>query len=124
MVKTDGRRLSASGRSRRPRLGERAFPLAQEMSEDHATHAPAARNAAPDQEAHEPTLMGPALLVLTLVLIFLLAPFAQEMGEKQATQAPATRDAARDQEAHEPTLVGPALLVLTLVVIFLLAPFA
>ena len=82
--------------SRRPRLGERAFPLAQEMSEDHATHAPAARDAARDQEAHEPTLVGPALLVLTLVLVFLLAPFAQEMGEKQAAQAPAARDAAAD----------------------------
>ena len=61
------------------------------MSEDHATQAPAARNAARDQEAHEPTLVRPALLVLALVVIFLLAPFAQEMGEKQATQAPADR---------------------------------
>src|SRR6516162_8244275 len=100
----------------------------KKVCEHKPTEAASTQHAAADQQTHEPTVVGPALLVLTLVVIFLLAPFAQEMGEKQATQAPATRDAARDQEAHEPTLVGSALLVLALVLILVLilvlAPFA
>ena len=94
--------------SRRPRLGERATPLTQEMSEDHATQAPAARDAAHDEEAHKPTLVGPTLLFLALILVIVLlvlAPFAQQMSEKEATQAPAARDAAADQQTGKPPVL-------------------
>src|SRR5215831_9388512 len=79
-------------------------PLAQQMPEQHSTGAPAAQDAAADQQAHETAVLIASLgeLVLALVLFLPgLAPLVQQMPEQHSTGAPPPQDSAADQQAHE-----------------------
>src|SRR5215472_15432009 len=94
------------------------------MPEQHAPGAPAAQDAAADQQTHEaPVLSAPfGELVLALVLFLAaLAPLAQQVPEQHAPRAPATQDAAADQQTHETSVLAAALGELVLALVFFLA---
>src|SRR5215469_9011790 len=86
-------------------------PLAQQMPEQHSTGAPAAQDAAADQQAYEVSVLIAPLGELVLALVFFLpglAPLAQQVPEQHAAGASASQDAAADQQAHEaPVLIAP-----------------
>jgi uncharacterized membrane protein len=102
-------------------------PLAQEMPEQHASGAPAAQDAAADQQTHEASVLIAPLGELVLALVFFLASFAslaQEMPEQHAPGTPAAQDAAADQQTHEASVLIAPLGELILALVFVLPGLA
>src|SRR5262245_37302679 len=101
-------------------------PLTQQMPEQHAPGAPAAKDAAADQQAYEASVLIASFgeLVLALIFSFLpgLDPLAQQVPEQHPTGAPAAQDAAADQQAHEASVLIATFGELFLVLIFSFLP--
>jgi Ca2+/H+ antiporter len=100
----------------RPSSGGCFFP--EHAGEHHATQAPPAPYAAPDQEADELTLAIPAALLIFFVVVIVVfgAGFASEAGHAKAAEpSTTTHGAGADEEAEQLSVLCAFALVLVLV---------